>query len=418
MDLDGFFPHQVCINLDTRPDRWQRMTARFTEHQIRNVIRFPAVDGNTLEIPSAWKHSRGAYGCLRSHLAVVEQAREQSKPSVLIFEDDAVFDPQLNTKFSAFAKQLPGDWDMVYFGGLHGKPPTEVSTNVVRVTYTLSTYTYALKHTIYDAFIELNQRAETVLDENTRALQDRFNCYCFMPHLAWVDEDYSDVRDEKVDLWWLRESLVLFGSDVDQILEKTAAIVFHRIESPAALRNLQFLIDYFAEKLPTVSLLIVEQGDETATRQPSANGQLQFLKTSNRCERSCAFNLGFQMFEHDKDFFLFFDSDVFLTREDIRANLLKCREYDLASGFSEICDLNEEDTLRILNDDVRWNHDNSRGRKKTDVCESFCVCTRRGMHLIDGWESDDDERSSLTSKKASQLLRVYFSPNRARRLSN
>lgn len=395
MNLDEFFPHQVCINLDTRPDRWQRMTARFAEHELRNVIRFPAVDGNALEIPSTWKHSPGAYGCLRSHLAVVEQARDHSKHSVLIFEDDAVFDPQLNTKFSVFAKQLPDDWDMLYFGGLHGKPPSEVSTNVVRVTYTLSTYTYALKHTIYDAFIDLNRRAETVLDENTRSLQDRFNCYCFMPHLAWVEEDYSDVRDEKVDLWWLRESLVLFGSEVDQLLEKTAAIVFHSGESPAARRNLQFLIDYFAEKLPTVSLFVVEQDDE----------------------RSCAFNLAFQMFEHTKDYFLFFDSDVFLTREDIRANLLKCREYDFASGFSEIFDLNEEETLRIINDDVRWNHqDSRRGRKTTDVCESFCVCTKRGMQLIGGWENGDDERSSLTSKKVRQLLSVYSSPNRARHL--
>ena len=395
MNLDEFFPHQVCINLDTRPDRWQRMTARFAEHELRNVIRFPAVDGNALEIPSTWKHSPGAYGCLRSHLAVVEQARNHSQHSVLIFEDDAVFDPQLNTKFSVFAKQLPDDWDMLYFGGLHGKPPSEVSTNVVRITYTLSTYTYALKHTIYDAFIDLNRRAETVLDENTRSLQDRFNCYCFMPHLAWVEDDYSDVRDEKVDLWWLRESLVLFGSEVDQILEKTAAIVFHQGESPAAQRNLQFLIDYFTEKLPTVSLLVVEQGDK----------------------RGCAFNLAFQMFEHSKDFFLFFDSDVFLTREDIRANLLKCREYDFASGFSEIRDLNEEETLRIINDDVRWNYQDSwRGRRKTDLCESFCVCTKRGMKLIGGWENGDDKRSSLTSKKVGQMLRVYSSPNRARHL--
>ena len=137
-------------------------------------------------------------------------------------------------------------------------------------------------------------------------------------------------------------------------------------------------------------------------------------------ERSRAFNLGFQKFEHEKDFFLFFDSDVFLTREDIRANLLKCRDYDFATGFSEICDLNEEDTRRILNDDVRWNYQENgrRDRKKTDICESFCVFTKRGMHLIGGWENGDDERSSLTSKKAEQLLRVYSSPNCARRLSD
>lgn len=374
MNLDQFFPHQVCINLDTRPDRWQRITARFAEHGLRNVIRFPALNGN--DIPSSWKHSPGAYGCLRSHLAVVEQARNQNKANVLIFEDDTVFDPQLNNRFPVFAEQLPGDWDMVLFGGLHGKPPRQVSTNVVRVTYTLSTYAYAMKHTIYDAFIDLNRRAETVLDENTRSLQDQFNCYCFMPHLAWVEDDYSDVRHEKVNLWWLRESLVLFGDEVDRILERTAAIVFHRSKSPAAQRNVKFLIDYFAAKLPSVSLLVIEQG-----------------------ERSHAFNHGFQVFAHQKDFFLFFDSDVFLTREDIRANLLMCREYDFASGFSEICDLNED-------------------RKKTETCESFCIFTKNGMQLIGGWVNDDDERSSLTSEKTERLLKVYSSPNCARRLTD
>lgn len=395
MNLNQFFPHQVCINLDTRPDRWERISARFAEHDLRKVIRFSALHGN--EIPSSWKHSPGAYGCLRSHVAVVEQARDQSKDSVLIFEDDTVFDPHLNTRFPAFVEQLPGDWDMVLFGGLHGKPPQHVSANVVRATHTLSTYAYAMKHTIYDAFIDVNRRAETVLDENTRSLQDQFNCYCFMPHLAWVEDDYSDVRHEKVNLWWLRESLVLFGSEVDRILEKTAAIVFHRAKKPAAQRNLEFLIDYFAAKLPSVSLLVVEQD-----------------------ERSRAFNLGFQKFEHQKDFFLFLDSDVFLTREDIRANLLKCREYDFASGFSEICDLNEEDTMRILNNDVRWNYkeNGERDGKKTGICQSFCVFTKSGMHLIGGWENGDDERSSLTSKKAEQLLRVYSSPNGARRLSD
>ena len=395
MNLNQFFPHQVCINLDTRLDRWERISARFAEHDLRNVIRFSALEGN--EIPSSWKHSPGAYGCLRSHVAVVEQARDQSKDNVLIFEDDAVFDPHLNTRFRAFVEQLPGDWDMVLFGGLHGKQPRQVSANVVRVTHTLSTYAYAMKHTIYNAFIDLNRRAERVLDENTRSLQGQFNCYCFMPHLAWVEDDYSDVRHEKVNLWWLRESLVLFGSEVDRILEKTAAIVFHRAKRPAAQRNLEFLIEYFAAKLPSVSLVVVEQD-----------------------ERSCAFNLGFQKFEQQKDFFLFLDSDVFLTREDIRANLLKCREYDFASGFSEICDLNEEETMRIVNNDVSWNYkENGRqDRKKTDICQSFCIFTKSGMHLIGGWENGDDERSSLTSKKVEQLLKVYPSPNCARRLSD
>src|SRR5437870_4024778 len=117
MNLDEFFPHQVCINLDTRPDRWERITARFAEHGINQVVRFPAIDGKRTEIPPVWHNSPGAYGCLRSHLEVIEQARRDAKPSVLIFEDDTVLAPEFSSRFADYVKQLPDDWDMVFFGG-------------------------------------------------------------------------------------------------------------------------------------------------------------------------------------------------------------------------------------------------------------------------------------------------------------
>ncbi|MCI0558612.1 MAG: glycosyltransferase family 25 protein, partial [Nitrososphaera sp.] len=419
MKLDDFFPHKVCINLDRRQDRWERMRARFARHNIGQVVRFPALDGKSLDIPSIWDDFPGAYGCLRSHLAVVEQAREDAQKSVLIFEDDAVLDPQFNTRFAASIKQLPDDWDMVLFGGIHGKSAARTSSNIMRVTHSLSTYAYAMKHTIYDGFIELNRQALTVLDENTRALQKRFNCYCFMPHLAWVEEGYSDVREEKINLWWLSESLVLWGREVDEILEKTVAVISHCRRSEASLKNLSFLVDYFSEKLPSIALLVVETGEE-----PSLNPQvlpahclLEFLKDSGCCQRSSAFNLGFEMFAPSKDFFIFLDSDICLTREDIKANLLKCREYDFASLFSEIFDLNEEDTLKILDDNMRWDYNGIyHPRKKANICHAACIFTRRGMRLIGGWEESDDQEADLTSKKVRPLLRVYDSPNPARRL--
>ncbi len=181
MNVNDFFPHKVCINLDKRRDRWERMQTRFAQHYIDQVARFPALDGKSLDIPPIWDDFAGAYGCLRSHLAVVERARAEARPSILIFEDDAVLDPQFNDRFAESINQLPDDWDMVLFGGIHGEGYSKVSRNVMRVTHSLSTYAYAMKHTIYDGFIDLNRQALTVLDENTRALQKEFNCYCFIP---------------------------------------------------------------------------------------------------------------------------------------------------------------------------------------------------------------------------------------------
>jgi glycosyl transferase, family 25 len=395
MRFNQFFPHQVCINLETRPDRWQRITARFIEQGMNQVVRFQAVDGKRLEMPSAWNYSPGAYGCLRSHLAVVEQARDEARPNVLIFEDDAVLAPDFTARFADYVKQLPDDWDMVFFGGLHGKPLIAVADNVSRVTHSLSTYAYALRHTIYDAFIEVNRQGLDLLDQNTRALQKQFNCYCFMPHLAWVEEDYSDVRGERSNLWWLKESLVLFGPQLDEVLQKTAAIISHHNTTPASQRNLDFTLDYLSQKLPTVTLTVLERGHRNGSRKR-----------------------GVEMFDEGKDFFLFLDSDVFLTREDIIANLLKCRDYDFASSFLEIYDLNERDTLRILNGDVRWDYDNTYPvRKKASLCDSGCIITRKGINLVGGWAEFSSQSENQLSPRMEELLRVYHSPNRARRLS-
>jgi glycosyl transferase family 25 len=414
MNLNQFFPHKVCINLDRRTDRWQKMLERFAQHDIQQVERFPAVCSENTAIPAEWAHLPGAYGCLRSHLTIIEQARNEARQSVLILEDDAVFAPELNDMFASSIDQLPADWDMLLFGGLHGEPPQPVSPNVMKVTYSLSTYAYALKHTIYDGFIEVNRRATRVLDENTRQLQKRFNCYCFMPHLAWVEEDYSDVTDERTNLWWLRESLVLFGKEVDEILNNTAVVISYRPRSAAAAANLIFTADYLRRKLPSVALLIVEEGEKPtlSVDQLPAGCRLEFLSG----HRSQAFNLGFDKFPN-KDFFLFMDSDLFITREDILANLIKCREYDFVSAFSEIAYLNEADSLKLRNDDVRWDYRTDQYPPQgANVCESACFFTRRGLQLIGGWESKDDQTAAATSDKVIESLRIYRSPNSARLL--
>ena len=110
MKLDDFFPHQVCINLEKRADRWRQMQAKFAAHDLKRVVRFPAADGRKLAIPTFWDDYPGAYGCLRSHLAAVEQARAAAWPSILIFEDDAVLAPETDLRgATTLAERLCAD---------------------------------------------------------------------------------------------------------------------------------------------------------------------------------------------------------------------------------------------------------------------------------------------------------------------
>jgi GR25 family glycosyltransferase involved in LPS biosynthesis len=118
-NVNEVFPHKVCINLDRDLDSWARLQAALTRHDIRGVRRVSAVDGSRLELPATWRHSAGAYGCLLSHLQVVRDARKRNLPSLLILEDDVLFDPSFSEKFPVFVRGLPADWDMVFLGALH-----------------------------------------------------------------------------------------------------------------------------------------------------------------------------------------------------------------------------------------------------------------------------------------------------------
>jgi len=288
------------------------MQNEFSRHGIHSVQRFSAVDGAQLELPSNWTHSAGAYGCLLSHVEVVSDARASGASSVLIFEDDTILDPDFQNKFARFSKEVPDDWDMLYFGALHKDAPVKISEHVARITKANSTYAYALKHTVFDEFIALNQRAGHVLDMNSYLLQERFKCYCFMPNLAWVEAEYSDVQNRLERHWYLEKSLILFGAEMDQLLSKTTIVIVHEGDSDS--KNLAFLRRYYDEYFAPLVEVVVADNFETGLARSDPN----------------------------RTFVLLSETGIYLEALDIRANLRMCEECDAATGFDQVIDLTDD----------------------------------------------------------------------------
>lgn len=195
-DLNGRFPYKVCINLERRPERWERMKERFARHGIVSVERFSAIDGLRLSVPETWPYTPGQYGCLQSHLAVLRSARENDAPNILIFEDDCIFDDEFNQKFLHYIEQVPDDWDMLFLGGRHFEEPIRISENIAKAKMTYLTHAYALKRSTYDPLIELCELGQLAIDDYTAALQKDFNCYCFVPDLIWQERLDSDTRPD------------------------------------------------------------------------------------------------------------------------------------------------------------------------------------------------------------------------------
>jgi len=211
--LDTVFPFKVCINLDRRPERWEAMKVNFERLGVRSIERLSAIDGESVIVPERLSHLRPVdYACTLSHLTAVKKASDTGNPSVLIFEDDCLFDPAFEEKFPEYMRQVPEDWDMLFLGGYHFETPLPVSRNVVRARMTLTTHAYAVRQSIYSNFIELNENPPAIVDRNNTILQKKFNCYCCEPNLVGQLAGYSDLMGKEMPERPLNYSLPITGN--------------------------------------------------------------------------------------------------------------------------------------------------------------------------------------------------------------
>lgn len=103
-----FFSDIRCINLNSATQRWAAMAQRFEKLRIdQRVRRFPAVA----------TPSNHHIGCALSHRRIVEEASEQGRQSVLVFEDDSLFlDRILEVLAGAVDELKQIEWHLCYLG--------------------------------------------------------------------------------------------------------------------------------------------------------------------------------------------------------------------------------------------------------------------------------------------------------------
>jgi glycosyl transferase family 25 len=414
------FPHGICINLDRRPDRWRRVQARFAAQGLHTVTRVAAADGAQLDLPDGWEFTAGAYGCLVSHLQAVRDARDGNLPSLLIFEDDVVFDQALQEKFALYGEEIPDDWDMLFFGALHKEDPITVSDHLVRITKANSTYAYGLRHTVFDEFIRLNERAASVVDKNNFLLQQKFNCYCFMPHLAWVEDDFSDAQERLERHWYLRESLVPFGSGMDRLLGEATLVVAHPGGGEgAAAENLRALFRYHQEYFaPYLQVIVVDGGPRPSVEAASLPAGWRLLSlTGDRFDRERCFRQALRLVDPRRKYLILSDSDLFLEPVDLRANLRMCQRYDGTTGFAELIDLTGADSRRLRESGSSRRLDLAAGRTRGGQgSDGQCYFVdREAVEQRLNGESDGTV-TSLGMLLADPRLRIFPSPNHALRL--
>jgi len=193
MKLEEFFPLIFCINMDSRPDRWEKTQKEFEKIGIKNVKRFSAI-----EYEPSW------FGCYLSHMEILSEAR-RVKENVLIFEDDIEF-----VNFNNFDIEQALDemnnfywWDMLYLGGNILKPFYQVSKYWAKLTHCQSTHAYGVNHTFVPRLRDwfFSQKKKTILDVMyADGVIPYRNCYITIPSMVAIQRtDYSDIEKREMN---------------------------------------------------------------------------------------------------------------------------------------------------------------------------------------------------------------------------
>ena len=187
--------HAFYINLDSRPDRKAHVEEQMSIIGIKTE-RFKAI-----------KLPNGALGCSMSHLKLLETAKENNWPHILIVEDDIKFlEPEVfKTQFNLFLSNHKM-WDVVLLAGNNIPPYKNIDNTCIKVNSCQTTTGYLVNRHYFDILInnfrkgikkllEFPQHhAIYAIDKYWFNLQRIHNWFLIIPLTVVQREDYSDIE--------------------------------------------------------------------------------------------------------------------------------------------------------------------------------------------------------------------------------
>jgi hypothetical protein len=147
--LRDYFERIYVINLPYKEDRRDRLTRHLAEVGIADpgdLSWVRAISGDWCWPPAYFQAGGGAWGCLQSHVRIVQDAIMDGIENYLVLEDDAVFQARSPELLARLMRELPDDWGQIYLGGQHLKDPEPVSGRpfVFRCNNVNRTHAFAL----------------------------------------------------------------------------------------------------------------------------------------------------------------------------------------------------------------------------------------------------------------------------------
>lgn len=220
------FKQAFVINLPFKADRLEKFQTDCPWYDEWDVKVWPAVHGDSVQHPSWWRAGRGAWGCYRSHLQILEHCYQQGIESYIVFEDDAIFRSDAREKLLKFMGEVPDDWQQIYLGGqlLHtdNHPPRKLSEHVY-VPYNVNrTHCFAVHRRGYERlYTHLNETPfapSEHVDHHSGRLHETgtWNVYCPDKWIVGQDAGPSNISGNNNSAqFWTNPDGLAFLSNVN-----------------------------------------------------------------------------------------------------------------------------------------------------------------------------------------------------------
>ena len=188
-----------CISLDSHIKRWEKMQARFIEHNIK-VTRWRASVGNTVDIKDNFEEylNHGQKGCAQSHINIWRYIKENPQIEyALILEDDVCFDKDWKIKLDCFFKDITDpNWELIL---LNASEPIHIKNRWIQVEEQFLTGGYIISQKGVCAIIDMFHNNYSSSDWMTSRLQKRCNSYSYFPWLI-IQEGNETTIGSSVDV--------------------------------------------------------------------------------------------------------------------------------------------------------------------------------------------------------------------------
>lgn len=179
------------INLKERPENNAYTITELKKLGIKKPNRFEAI-----------KHEIGLVGCVMSHIACLEKAKELKWNYCIIFEDDIKIESK-NKLIEKFNKYINYDFDVLYLGCWNCLPPIPIEKDLSKVVKAWCTHAMVVKCHYYDTLIDnyktsLKYKLQYPndnnynIDEYLKILQYKDKWYCITPIHITQRDGWSD----------------------------------------------------------------------------------------------------------------------------------------------------------------------------------------------------------------------------------